>query len=169
MPTLGSTIQLLDCEISNMGGGAFTVQGQSTTPAPAWHPVTVQINGLVAHTPPTMWNKRYCHLGKCATLGFYPLTFVDQSLPIPNRIELSRVTLHADQPTFNANVSVQVFAGCTGGMYRWTPMQCYPGNLTGLEGDVTVLASDPRVCSKSELGIAGSALEVTCSKATEPG
>ena len=54
----------------------------------------------------------------------------------------------------------QLFAGCHG--IGWHPVPCDPRNLTGLVGNVTVVSSNPAVCSKKNLGAAGQHLKVAC-------
>ena len=150
----GSSVSIVDCTASNMGGGALTVTG-SPSSEPALHPVAVSVDGLVVRSVANMWND--LHAG--VNLGFFPLTFGGERTVIPNPINLSSVTIHVEEATKRPD---QLFAGCHG--IGWHPVPCDPRNLTGLVGNVTVVSSNPAVCSKKNLGAAGQRLNVACTE-----
>lgn len=148
----GSSISIVDCTVSNMGGGALTIKGSPST-EPGLHPVAVIVNGLVSRSAAKMWN--VSHAG--VNLGFFPLTFGGERAVISNPITLSKVVIHVEE---GAKRPDQLFAGCHG--IGWHPVPCDPRNLTGLAGNVTVISPNPAVCSKKNLGAAGQHLKVAC-------
>ena len=157
----GSTVSIVDCTVSNMGGGALTIKGTSAPDGDTGllHPVAISVNGLVSRNAATMWNDSYHGVD----LGFFPLTFGGERAVINNPISLSAVTIHVEEGTKRPD---QLFAGCHG--MGWHPVPCDPHNLTALSGNVTVVSVNPAVCSKTNLGAAGQHLKVACTTAAAP-
>ena len=63
----GSSIALLDCAVSNMSGGALTLQGQAQ-PWPGSHTlvaVALRVAGLAVHSAPRMWVRMSCTFLAC--------------------------------------------------------------------------------------------------------
>jgi hypothetical protein len=149
---------LTGCKISNMSGAAITVEGNGVNPPANLLPVDVLVDDLEIHNVGRMWDMDY----KGVDLGFFPLTFGGYRTVIANKIKLSGVTLHD-----SGKHPDQAFAGCHSanpprGLSRDHPVLCDPANLTGLSGDISIFTSQPKVCSKANLGTAGKDLTVTC-------
>jgi hypothetical protein len=50
-----------------------------------------------------------------------------------------------------------------------TALQGFEANLSGLSGEISIFTSQPKVCSKANLGSAGKGLKVTCTKTETAG